>query len=440
MYRTFMELNRLVRLVRSNPKTIKRRFPPALKDPVSSPTNDEGGRVVGSTVIASTDGRLAAACMTATAKWRYEAGVKGGHAVYSRMRVSFSFGPEGGQERAEGPFVTPVVVYQEQPVYPFSLRLSGIKGKVVVEFIVDPQGNVIQPSVIESSHPDFEAPTIEALLNSKFKPGLKNGHPVFTRMEVPILFQIAYNDGRNGVEAWSIPGKASSSLPEPYRYEEPPRPLLIGAPVYPYELLTKKVRGNAVVGFAIDPSGRPRAVQVESATMPEFGAATAAMVAAWRFDPAMKGGKPSWSLMKREQEFNLGNDDFPVNDSARRLLKALKKTPCPVLSNASALDVPLKGRYQPAPIIPASVEKRGVPVRADIAFIVDHAGHAQLPRISSTDNADFAWAAATAVSRWQFNAPTSKGKPVDVSVAIPIDYKPSPAETPPAAPPALRAP
>ena len=210
---------------------------------------DEGGRVVGSTVIASTDGRLAAACMTATAKWRYEAGVKGGHAVYSRMRVSFSFGPEGGQERAEGPFVTPVVVYQEQPVYPFSLRLSGIKGKVVVEFIVDPQGNVIQPSVIESSHPDFEAPTIEALLNSKFKPGLKNGHPVFTRMEVPILFQIAYNDGRNGVEAWSIPGKASSSLPEPYRYEEPPRPLLIGAPVYSYELLTKKVRGKTVVGW-----------------------------------------------------------------------------------------------------------------------------------------------------------------------------------------------
>ena len=89
--------------------------------------------------------------------------------------------------------------------------------------------------------------------------------------------------------------------------------------------------------------------------MPEFGAATAAMVAAWRFDPAMKGGKPSWSLMKREQEFNLGNDDFPVNDSARRLLKALKKTPCPVLSNTSALDVPLKGRYQPAPIIPTRV-------------------------------------------------------------------------------------
>jgi hypothetical protein len=41
VYRTFMELNRLVRLVRSNPKTIKRRFPPALKDRVSSPTNDE---------------------------------------------------------------------------------------------------------------------------------------------------------------------------------------------------------------------------------------------------------------------------------------------------------------------------------------------------------------------------------------------------------------
>jgi TonB family protein len=396
---------------------------------------DTQGRVVERSVMSSTDPRLASAALKATESWTYQPGIKNGSPVYTRMRVPFEFGPEDDAARSKGSFTAPVVTYQERPVYPFSLRLSQVQGQVVIGFVVDPQGNVIQPTVIQSTHPDFEAPTIEAILNSKFKPGIHNGHPVFTHMEVPVIFQLNYSDGRHGgADAWSVPDKASSKLPEMYRYDEPPKAILIGAPVYPYELLVGNVKGKATVAFAVDPTGRTRSIMVSNASRPEFGAAAAAMVAAWRFDPAMMGGKPSWSLLKKDQNFSRDDDDFPLNDSALRLLKALKKSPCPILTGTTTLDIPLKGRFQPGPIIPPSVSKANVPATASIIFIVDHAGHAQLPRIASSTNEEFGWAAATAISRWQFNAPTSKGKPVDVFVEIPVAFQPRHADGRPADP------
>jgi len=397
---------------------------------------DPQGRVVERSVMSSTDPRLASAALKATESWTYEPGIKDHSPVYTRMRVPFEFGPGDDADRSKGSFTAPVVTYQERPVYPFSLRLSQVRGQVMVGFVVDPQGNVIQPTVIQSTHPDFEAPTIEAILNWRFKPGIHNGHPVFTHMEVPVIFQLNYAEGRHGgADAWSVPDKASSKLPEMYRYDEPPRPLLIGAPVYPYELLVGNVKGKATVAFAVDPTGRTRSIMVSSASRPEFGAAAAAMVAAWRFDPAMKEGKPSWSLLKKDQNFSRDDEDFPVSDSALRLLRELRRNPCPILAGGAALDVPLKGRFQPGPVVPPSVSKANVPATASIVFIVDHAGHAQLPRIASSTNEEFGWAAATAISRWQFNAPTIKGKSVDVFAEIPVAYQPRPADTHPAEPP-----
>jgi hypothetical protein len=122
--------------------------------------------------------------------------------------------------------------------------------------------------------------------------------------------------------------------------------------------------------------------------------------------------------------FNFNDDEFPVNDSARRLLKALKKEPCPILVSTKGLDLPLRGRFQPSPAVPDSVLKAHVPAQALISFIVDHAGHAQLPQVVSATSEDFGWAAATAVARWQFTTPLVKGRPVDVRATIPIVWAP----------------
>jgi TonB family protein len=327
----------------------------------------------------------------------------------------------------------PVVVSQEAPVYPFSLRLSGNRGEVIVDFIIDPQGNVVRADVSKSSHPDFEAPAVEAVLKWKFKPGLKAGRPVFVHMQVPIIFMLNMgpmdmrmpDDTRNGVEPWSVPARPPKDAPPEFQYDEPPKPLLTSAPVYPFDLLVQKTKGKASVTFAVDPRGQTRLVRLKSASLPEFGAATVAMIAAWKFEPARKNGKPCWAVLGKEQVFEVYADDFPVNDSAERLLMALKKSPSPILNDFRSLDGPLRGRFTPSPVVPESLGVANMRAEAVIEFIVDHAGHAQLPRIISATDPDFGWAAATAVGRWQYTSPTKNGKAVDVRVRVPLVFSPT---------------
>jgi TonB family protein len=322
----------------------------------------------------------------------------------------------------------PEVISQEEPVYPYSLARSGYKGEVEVDFIIDREGNVVRTDVFKSTHPDFEAPAVEAVLQWKFKPGIRNGHPVFVHMRVPIYFQTdRIHQHPGGIEVWKLPSTPPKGLPAEFQYDEPPKPILTLAPVYPYELLRSNTSGNATVRFAIDPTGRTHVIKLEKASLPQFGAAASAMIAQWRFNPATKDGHPCWALIVKEQEFDKYGRDFPPNDSAERLLRALKKNPCPILTNAHELDEEVRGRFQPSPIIPDSVRKANVKATALIAFIIDHAGHAQLPRIVSASDPDFGWAAATAVGRWQYSQPVKNGKPVDVSVELPLVFTP---ETP----------
>jgi TonB family protein len=324
----------------------------------------------------------------------------------------------------------PVAIHQEPPEYPFSMRLDGKRGEVLLEFTVMEDGSVSNPQVVKSSHPDFEAPAVEALLKWRFRPGTKDGHPVSTRMRVPIIFGLTQMpDGSNGYEVWNVPSSAPRSFPPELQYDEPPKPLVISAPVYPFDLLVAKVKGKASVSFLVDPTGRTQMVKVISASQPEFGAAAMAMAEAWTFEPARKGGKPSWAILRKDEDFSRSSEEFPLNESAERLLKALKKQPCPIVKDAHLLDAIPTGRFLPSPVVPPALEKSGKGANAEVEFVIDHAGHAQLPRIISASDTDFGWAAATAVARWQFTIPTRGGKPVDLIARIPLAYNPLPKAT-----------
>jgi TonB family protein len=320
----------------------------------------------------------------------------------------------------------PVVIDQVAPEYPFSLRLAGNRGEVLVDFIIDKEGNVIKAGVSRSSHPDFEAPAVEAVLKWKFKPGMRDGRLVFVHMQVPIFFQLQTGlNGTGGVDPWEVPAHAAKDVPPEFQYDEAPKPILTSAPVYPYDLLLKGVAGTAKVTFAIDPTGHPHLAKLIDASLPEFGAATSAMVEAWRFEPAKKDGKPCWAFLGREEKFGKWTGDFPMNESAERLLGVLRKDPGKVVSDYGSLDSPIVGRFTPSPVVPESVRTANVRAVALIEFIVDHAGHAQLPHIISSTDPDFGWAAATAVGRWQYTAPSKGGKALDLLVRVPLVYSPT---------------
>ena len=80
---------------------------------------------------------------------------------------------------------------QVQPQYPFEMRRAGITGNVLVEFIVDANGDVRNAFAVRSSQREFETAAVQAVSKWKFKPGRKGGRAVNTRMQVPIDFNLA---------------------------------------------------------------------------------------------------------------------------------------------------------------------------------------------------------------------------------------------------------
>ncbi len=102
-------------------------------------------------------------------------------------------GPAGAVELSQLDQV-PIPKYQAKPVYPVELKRSHSEGMVLVDFIVDAEGNVRNAAAAHSSNRGFEESAVAAVSRWKFKPGRKDGHAVATHMQVPIVFSLTAGD------------------------------------------------------------------------------------------------------------------------------------------------------------------------------------------------------------------------------------------------------
>jgi protein TonB len=84
----------------------------------------------------------------------------------------------------------PVLRVSVNPTYPYEMSRAGINGSVVLEFIINTNGDVTQAQVMKSSHREFEVPAQQALLKWKFKPGRRGGRAVNTRASQLIEFNL----------------------------------------------------------------------------------------------------------------------------------------------------------------------------------------------------------------------------------------------------------
>lgn len=84
----------------------------------------------------------------------------------------------------------PVARVRTPPQYPFEMRRAGVTGEVVVDFIVDANGDVQNAYALRSTQREFEQPAVQAVSKWKFRPGRKGGRSVNTHMQVPIVFTL----------------------------------------------------------------------------------------------------------------------------------------------------------------------------------------------------------------------------------------------------------
>ena len=81
---------------------------------------------------------------------------------------------------------------QTNLVYPDSAMALGVQGPVVVDFVIDAQGNITNPVIKQGlGHGcDEEALRVISMM-PLWQPGFQSGKPVAVRMVVPIMFQIS---------------------------------------------------------------------------------------------------------------------------------------------------------------------------------------------------------------------------------------------------------
>lgn len=79
---------------------------------------------------------------------------------------------------------------QNKIVYPNAAKRLGIEGKVIIQAIVDENGNVAKAKVIKGIGSGCDEAALDAVKSSKFTPGKQRGKNVRVQITIPIVFKL----------------------------------------------------------------------------------------------------------------------------------------------------------------------------------------------------------------------------------------------------------
>jgi len=91
-------------------------------------------------------------------------------------------------EQVGGAVSAPVVVVEPMPVYPHLFFKKNSEVVVVVDLMVDTDGLPQDVHIAKSGGEKFDENAIEAVKKYRFKPAVKEGHPVTVELNVEVHF------------------------------------------------------------------------------------------------------------------------------------------------------------------------------------------------------------------------------------------------------------
>ena len=75
--------------------------------------------------------------------------------------------------------------------YPNICRENGIQGRVLVSFVVNKDGSIVDPEVVKSVNPSLDKEALRVIAGMpKWKPGSQRGKPVRVKYTVPVNFRL----------------------------------------------------------------------------------------------------------------------------------------------------------------------------------------------------------------------------------------------------------
>ncbi len=75
--------------------------------------------------------------------------------------------------------------------YPTIAQENGVQGRVIVQFVVNKDGSIVDPVVARSVDPYLDKEAIRVVSSMpKWKPGMQRGKPVRVRYTLPVAFKL----------------------------------------------------------------------------------------------------------------------------------------------------------------------------------------------------------------------------------------------------------
>lgn len=80
-------------------------------------------------------------------------------------------------------------------------KANGVEGRVIVNFIVDTEGNITSPKILHSIDSELDAEALRVVASMpKWTPGMQNGKKVNVKFTIPVSFRINGNKEKPNVE------------------------------------------------------------------------------------------------------------------------------------------------------------------------------------------------------------------------------------------------
>ncbi|MBE2213620.1 MAG: TonB family protein [Opitutaceae bacterium] len=284
-------------------------------------------------------------------------------------------------------------------------------GYVMVRSTIDTDGTVTRVEILRSTASVFEPAAAAAAAACRFTPALQDGKPVQTTLVIPV----------------PVPGvlqnppplffQRDQTDPTATAWDEPPRMQHVAFPIYPIELLKKRVAGRATARVELDVMGKVVRTELLEASHPEFGHALLASITRCVHDPARRDGKRVSCSLIRTAVFDPNLDSKPPVESetpAIALPYVGDRRPVP----AASLDTPLHTIAGRPPQFAHAQADSGHAESATVSFIVDCNGTVREPRIVRASSDAAGYAAVQSVSSWLYANPIQGGVPVPAHTEV----------------------
>lgn len=379
-------------------------------------------------IAQSDDHRFDDSVLAAIAASKFTSAIEDGHSVPQCVQVVWKFSlpyqPSSFVQLTPLPKVHAEVINQPSTDYPTSMLERRLNGRVRCALEINADGHVSGIRVEGATDGEFVANALQALRSTNFQPAHQGTLTLPDRREsnLPFIYDQALAPDQRTV--WQVNGLSAVTPADGSTAPSLPGIVILPLPIYPMDELLAGHSGDAEVTIALNEQGAAEAVNLVSASQPDFGKALVAATEFSIFDPAMSGGHAVKTTLRRTYHFAPPAETPDSIESGEIRVERELRTGHPI-TTAKGLDQPLRPVWQISPNLPLALAsaKTHPTGKAQIQVVIDEEGRVRAPKIVSATNDDFGYAAATALAQWCFDPPMRGGVATEVRVIVPLVFK-----------------